>query len=71
VWRGPHPPEAAQVTGNGTIKGVFERCTDRARRVLTLAQEEARSLHHGFIGNIVSCVSRGTTLHMLKPDGAS
>jgi ATP-dependent Clp protease ATP-binding subunit ClpC len=38
------------VTGNGTIKDVFERFTDRARRVLTLAQEEARSLHHGFIG---------------------
>jgi ATP-dependent Clp protease ATP-binding subunit ClpC len=29
---------------------VFERFTDRARRVLTLAQEEARALHHGFIG---------------------
>jgi ATP-dependent Clp protease ATP-binding subunit ClpC len=29
---------------------VFERFTDRARRVLTLAQEEARLLNHGFIG---------------------
>jgi ATP-dependent Clp protease ATP-binding subunit ClpC len=29
---------------------VFERFTDRARRVLILAQEEARSLNHGFIG---------------------
>jgi ATP-dependent Clp protease ATP-binding subunit ClpC len=38
------------MTGNGTIKGVFDRFTDGARRVLTLAQEEARSLHHGFIG---------------------
>jgi ATP-dependent Clp protease ATP-binding subunit ClpC len=38
------------VTGNGTLKGVFERFTDRARRVLTLAQEEARALRHGFIG---------------------
>jgi len=29
---------------------VFERFTDRARRVLVLAQEEARLLKHGFIG---------------------
>jgi ATP-dependent Clp protease ATP-binding subunit ClpC len=29
---------------------VFERFTDRARRVLTLAQEEASALNHGFIG---------------------
>jgi ATP-dependent Clp protease ATP-binding subunit ClpA len=29
---------------------VFERFTDRARRVLNLAQEEARLLNHGFIG---------------------
>jgi Clp amino terminal domain, pathogenicity island component len=29
---------------------MFERFTDRARRVLVLAQEEARVLHHGFIG---------------------
>jgi hypothetical protein len=29
---------------------VFERFTDRARRVLVLAQEEARLFHHNFIG---------------------
>jgi ATP-dependent Clp protease ATP-binding subunit ClpC len=29
---------------------VFERFTDRARRVLVLAQEEARELNHAFIG---------------------
>ena len=29
---------------------VFERFTDRARSVLTLAQEEARLMNHGFIG---------------------
>jgi len=29
---------------------VFERFTDRARRVLTLAQEEASQLNHNFIG---------------------
>jgi ATP-dependent Clp protease ATP-binding subunit ClpC len=29
---------------------MFERFTDRSRRVLVLAQEEARQLNHGFIG---------------------
>jgi ATP-dependent Clp protease ATP-binding subunit ClpC len=29
---------------------VFERFTDRARRVLTLAQEESSALNHSFIG---------------------
>ena len=29
---------------------MFERFTDRARRVLVVAQDEARSLHHSFIG---------------------
>jgi ATP-dependent Clp protease ATP-binding subunit ClpA len=29
---------------------VFERFTDRARRVVVLAQEEARMLNHGYIG---------------------
>ena len=29
---------------------IFERFTDRARRVLVLAQEEARLLNHSFIG---------------------
>ena len=35
-----------------TFKGIqlFERFTDRARRVLVLAQEEARDLNHAFIG---------------------
>src|SRR6202035_4174945 len=33
-----------------TLWAVFERFTDRARRVLVLAQEEARLLNHGFIG---------------------
>ncbi len=32
------------------LTSVFERFTDRARRVLVLAQEEARLLGHGFIG---------------------
>ena len=29
---------------------MFERFTDRARRVVVLAQEEARKLHHNYIG---------------------
>jgi hypothetical protein len=29
---------------------VFERFTDRARRIVVLAQEEARLLHHNYIG---------------------
>ena len=34
----------------GSVPGVFERFTDRARRVLVLAQDEARLLDHTFIG---------------------
>ena len=34
----------------GILSEVFERFTDRARRVLVLAQEEARLLNHAFIG---------------------
>ncbi|HEX5672167.1 MAG TPA: Clp protease N-terminal domain-containing protein, partial [Acidimicrobiia bacterium] len=29
---------------------MFERFTDRARRVVVLAQEEARGLNHSYIG---------------------
>ena len=29
---------------------MFERFTDRARRVIVLAQEEARSFNHNYIG---------------------
>jgi ATP-dependent Clp protease ATP-binding subunit ClpC len=29
---------------------MFERFTDRARRVVVLAQEEARMLYHNYIG---------------------
>jgi ATP-dependent Clp protease ATP-binding subunit ClpA len=31
-------------------RGVFERFTDRARRVIPLAQEEAQRLNHNYIG---------------------
>src|SRR5579859_575610 len=38
-------------TASGVHHGlVFERFTDRSRRVLVLAQEEARLLNHSFIG---------------------
>ncbi len=33
-----------------SLVGVFERFTDRARRAVVLAQEEARSLDHNYIG---------------------
>jgi ATP-dependent Clp protease ATP-binding subunit ClpA len=32
------------------LRTMFERFTDRARRVVVLAQEEARVLHHNYIG---------------------
>jgi hypothetical protein len=32
------------------VRIMFERFTDRARRVIVLAQEEARILNHGYIG---------------------
>ena len=35
---------------SGMLEGMFERFTDRARRVLVLAQEEAHQLNHSFIG---------------------
>ncbi|MEA2902371.1 MAG: ATP-dependent Clp protease ATP-binding subunit ClpC [Actinomycetota bacterium] len=36
--------------GGATVAVMFERFTDRARRVVVLAQEEARLLHHNYIG---------------------
>ena len=32
------------------MRGMFERFTDRARRIIVLAQEEARMLNHNYIG---------------------
>ena len=37
-------------TSTDSLPIVFERFTDRARRVLVLAQEEARLLRHAYIG---------------------
>jgi ATP-dependent Clp protease ATP-binding subunit ClpA len=45
----PTPPRHARLTGS-SVAQVFERLTERARTVLVLAQEEARALHHGYIG---------------------
>ncbi len=36
--------------GGGVLIEMFERYTDRARRVVVLAQEEARMLNHNYIG---------------------
>jgi ATP-dependent Clp protease ATP-binding subunit ClpC len=42
---------------------MFERFTDRARRVVVLAQEEARGLHHNYIG------TEHLLLGLLEPGG--
>src|SRR6266571_1519144 len=38
------------MTVRRAARSMFERFTDRARRVVVLAQEEARMLNHGYIG---------------------
>ena len=43
----PHGPRVPAEKGG---VGMFERFTDRARRVVVLAQEEARMLNHDYIG---------------------
>ena len=52
IWRSGLDARAFQpfAARAGTLAGVFERFTDRARKSLTLAQEEARLLNHSFIG---------------------
>lgn len=42
--------EGLRRTAAGKLGVVFERFTDRARRVLVLAQEEARLFNHRYIG---------------------
>ena len=42
---------------------MFERFTDRARRVVVLAQEEARRLGHNFVGTeqvLLGLIGEGT-----------
>jgi ATP-dependent Clp protease ATP-binding subunit ClpC len=46
---GVHQTRAAAHRGNEE-RYMFERFTDRARRVVVLAQEEARMLNHNYIG---------------------
>ena len=41
---------SSEPTDERRIPTVFERFTDRARRVVVLAQEEARLLNHNYIG---------------------
>lgn len=44
---------------------MFERFTERARQVVVLAQEEARTLHHDYIGTehiLLGCVAEGEGL---------
>ena len=56
---GPEHPHTVRVrrdlagsgrNGKVMVKPMFERFTDRARRVIVLAQEEARMLNHNYIG---------------------
>lgn len=55
---------------------MFERFTDRARRVVVLAQEEARMLNHNYIGTehillaLFEAEPADGTLHMLGVDAA-
>ena len=52
---------------------MFERFTDRARRVVVLAQEEARLLNHNYIGTehiLLGLIREGETyFQLLPPDG--
>jgi Clp amino terminal domain, pathogenicity island component/UvrB/uvrC motif len=43
-------PQGPRVPAEKGGDGMFERFTDRARRVVVLAQEEARMLNHDYIG---------------------
>jgi hypothetical protein len=44
----PHDP--ARMSGEPDVSGSFDRFTERARKVLTLAQEEAQRFNHNYIG---------------------
>jgi len=49
-WTEPSQSTVTLLIKNYKGRQLFERFTDRARRVLVLAQEEARDLNHAFIG---------------------
>jgi ATP-dependent Clp protease ATP-binding subunit ClpA len=46
---------------------MFERFTDRARRVVVLAQEEARMLNHNYIGTEHICWDSFMRVRALPP----
>jgi ATP-dependent Clp protease ATP-binding subunit ClpC len=46
----PLPERIKRATTRTQRNGVFQRFTDRARRVVVLAQEEARLLRHQYVG---------------------
>src|SRR6266567_2123070 len=48
AWSGCPVPGGPR--GQGSVAEMFERFTDLARRVVVLAQEEARMLNHNYIG---------------------
>ena len=51
MWEGFGSPERYDITRlEKGVQEMFERFTDRARRVVVLAQEEARMLNHNYIG---------------------
>jgi ATP-dependent Clp protease ATP-binding subunit ClpA len=50
---------------------MFERFTDRARRVVVLAQEAARMLHHDYIGTehfLLGLISEAECVGARAPD---
>lgn len=57
-----HAPDFKFASPWQTVGTLFERFTDRARRVLELAQEEASAYNHGFVGTehiLLGLISEG------------
>ena len=50
MFGGGSPERLAGRAERGILWGVFEQLTERARQVVVLAQEEARTLTHNYIG---------------------
>src|SRR5207247_9103449 len=48
--RTKHRPRLGAAPAGRTSSTMFERFTERARQVVVLAQEEARTLKHNYIG---------------------
>src|SRR5437588_7260572 len=47
---GPSAGHPARTSGETSVSGSFDRFTERARKAITLAQEEAQRFNHNFIG---------------------